>query len=364
MIKLTSFPFVVPPGETLSETLEGLGMSQVECAKRTGLSKKTINLIIAGKEPITQETALAFEKVFKVPARFWLNLETTYRENLARLEEEKGLEEHAEWAREFPYPAMVKRELVPKTIKASEKVRFLQEYFAVRNPDQWEKVYRAEGLALSYRKCPKASEKRAALSAWLREGEVQADAAEVAPFNKALFVENLKKARELTGLTPDEFLPMLKELCAEAGVIYLLVPEYPGLGVSGVMRWYRGRPVIQQTLRFKTNDSFWFTFFHEGRHVLQVKKTTVFLEGVSAEHGDQRRENDADKFARDLLIPPAMWERFRAACPKPTTAHIEKLAEEAKVHPAMVVGRVFREKLLPYGHPVQRLQVKFTWSEN
>ena len=70
--------YATPPGETLLETINALGMSQVELESRTGITKKTINRIIKGKEPITQNTALALEKVLKVPAHFWLNMDDRY----------------------------------------------------------------------------------------------------------------------------------------------------------------------------------------------------------------------------------------------------------------------------------------------
>ena len=82
--------FATAPGETLLDSIEALGMSQVELVERIGLDKKTINLIIKGKEPITHKTALALEKV-RVPAHFWLNMEADYREYLARVEEAKRL---------------------------------------------------------------------------------------------------------------------------------------------------------------------------------------------------------------------------------------------------------------------------------
>lgn len=37
--------YAIPPGETLRETLETSGMTQVELADRTGRPKKTINEI-------------------------------------------------------------------------------------------------------------------------------------------------------------------------------------------------------------------------------------------------------------------------------------------------------------------------------
>lgn len=75
--------YAVPPGETLLETIEALGMSRAELAKRTGLTPDTIDEIIQGRAPMTPEIALRFELVLGVPARFWMNLERRYRAALA-----------------------------------------------------------------------------------------------------------------------------------------------------------------------------------------------------------------------------------------------------------------------------------------
>ncbi len=77
--------YVVCPGKTLAETLEKAAISQSHLAERTGLSRKTINGIITGREPITPDTAIQLEKVFRVPAWFWLNLQKNYDEHSARL---------------------------------------------------------------------------------------------------------------------------------------------------------------------------------------------------------------------------------------------------------------------------------------
>jgi len=76
--------FVPPPGETLEETLEAIGMSQAQLAERTGRPKKTINEIVQGKAAIMPETALQLERVLDVPASFWNEMERQYREFLAQ----------------------------------------------------------------------------------------------------------------------------------------------------------------------------------------------------------------------------------------------------------------------------------------
>ena len=74
--------YAVPPGDTLLEVLESLGITQAELAERTGRPTKTINEIGKGKAAITPETALQLERVLGVPARFWNNRERQYREHL------------------------------------------------------------------------------------------------------------------------------------------------------------------------------------------------------------------------------------------------------------------------------------------
>lgn len=354
--------FATAPGETLLETIDALGMNQVELALRTGLSKKTINLIIKGNEPITQETALALEKVLRVPAHFWLNLDSRYREHLAREQESRKMEGFADWAKSFPYAEMVKREFVLPTKDAVSKAGHLLAFFGVSHPKRWESLYGEMDLELSYRKTPKASEKLPALSAWLRKGELLADTVETQVFNEDLLRANLAEIREMTQLDPKDFAPRIQTLCARAGVIYVLVPELAGLGISGVMRWYHGRPLIQQSLLFKSNDHFWFTFFHEAKHVLQKKKKEIFLEGQNASHEDQKREEDANRFSGDLLIPPSEWARFVNETLVINSASIRTFAKRINIHPGIVVGRLMRDGVLDYSHPAQHLRAKFVWA--
>ena len=79
--------YAIPPGETLRETLQTIGMTEAQLAERTGRPQETIREIIAGKVPITAETALQLEGGLGIPASFWNNLETNYRATKARLKE-------------------------------------------------------------------------------------------------------------------------------------------------------------------------------------------------------------------------------------------------------------------------------------
>jgi hypothetical protein len=160
---------------------------------------------------------------------------------------------------------------------------------------------------------------------------------------------------------PNEFVPRMQQLCADAGVLYLLVPELPSMGVSGVTRWLGERPLIQQCLRFKTNDHFWFTFFHEARHVLQNRRRHVFIEAPGLLEEDVAHEDDANRFAAETLIPAKEYADNMGK--GPGTTEIRAFARRIGVHPGIVVGRLQRDKVLAYGHPAGNLKVKFEWAQ-
>lgn len=65
-----------PPGEMLlEEFLKPLGMTQVELARRIGVSYPRVNEIIKGKRGITPDTALRLARLFNMTAEFWLGLQ-------------------------------------------------------------------------------------------------------------------------------------------------------------------------------------------------------------------------------------------------------------------------------------------------
>lgn len=84
---------LVPPGEIILEDMENLGLSQKDLASRTEYSTKHIYKLLKGEAPINANTALRLEKVLGVSASFWMNLENTYREALAKEEEKISLAE-------------------------------------------------------------------------------------------------------------------------------------------------------------------------------------------------------------------------------------------------------------------------------
>ncbi len=340
----------IPPGETLLETIEVKGMSQRELALRTGITPKTINGIVKGKAPISMETAMALEKVLGVPARFWMNLEQQYRALAAELEEKKQLFEWGAWTKRFPIRELVKRGFMPEAPDSPSEVRYLLEFFSVVSPEAWSNVY-AKPQQAAFRAPGRARRAPEIVSSWLRMGAILASKASCPPYDEKAFRTALKSIRGLTRETPDVFQGRMIELCAGAGVALVLVPEMPGLGISGATYWLsEGTPVIQLSLRYKKNDQLWFTFFHEAGHIILHGKKDIFIEENNGLDVDPK-ELQADEFAADLLIPK---KDYRTLCDRlgirPSKAEVESFAQSIGIAPGIVVGRLQRDKVIPFSH--------------
>src|SRR5439155_2930214 len=97
------------------------------------------------------------------------------------------------------------------------------------------------------------------------------------------------------------------------------IPELAHTGISGCARWLTERKaLIGMTLRYKTDDEIWFTFFHEVAHILLHRKAHGFVvDNADEDLTDnvidpqmQRSEEEASRFAADTLIPPERLYSF------------------------------------------------------
>ena len=79
--------WVSPPGETILDLMNEIAWTQVELAQKLGYTLKQLKLLIEGKVPLTEDTALRLEQVLGSTVKFWLNREVKYREHLGDIEQ-------------------------------------------------------------------------------------------------------------------------------------------------------------------------------------------------------------------------------------------------------------------------------------
>jgi HTH-type transcriptional regulator/antitoxin HigA len=121
----------IAPGETIRENMEFLGMNQKELSARLDISQKHLSNIINGYAPITYDTALKLESVIGPSAGFWMNLESNYQLNKARLEKKGKLDDDLEVLKGIPYRDMSQLGWVEETNDRKMRVLNCRSFFGV-----------------------------------------------------------------------------------------------------------------------------------------------------------------------------------------------------------------------------------------
>ncbi len=338
---------LIKPGDTILETIEHYKMNQAELAERMGKTSSKINDIISGKEPITVATALQLEKVLNINANFWLNSEASYREKRSRLEQQEALEEYTEWLKQQPVKELKACGYIKAEKLGTQMVEETLKFYGVATPAQWNSFYVQAYTTARYRKSEAHQLTLGGMAAWLRIGELEMRKLELTKFNKHKFKRVLEKIKALIVKHPIDFTEQLQNDCAGAGVAVVYTPCLPKAPVSGATRWIGGNPLVQLTDRYKTNDHFWFTFYHEAAHVLLHGKKEVFIEEFNGFKIDKQKEDEANSFAAKSLLP----ERATSDLVKSiniTDQVIRAIATKYKTHPGVVIGRLQHQKKLLY----------------
>lgn len=293
---------VCHPGEILEEKLQELGMSVKEFSIRVSKPEKTIIAVIKGKSSITPDMAVAFEMVTKIPAHMWLKHQRSFDEYISRKKREERVDDGMKWARKFPYEEIKGLgwfdNLCTTSCAPMNKVDLLCAFFAVSSPKGWEDFYLNKKLRIAFRITLSESCDPYALSAWLRQGEIQAQHIKIdQKYSSKLLrhcLEELANLRQSKVFLDDE---VLMGLLCRAGVILIRTTTLTSAPVKGCTRYINGIPCIQLAMLFNSEQDFWSTLYHEIAHILLHGKKDIFMENVNYGSKDPLKESEADKFA-------------------------------------------------------------------
>ncbi len=146
--------------------------------------------------------------------------------------------------------------------------------------------------------------------------------------------------------------PLLaREYLEKNGVRLFIVPHLNKTYLDGAAMVLDDRsPVIALTLRYDRLDNFWFCLLHELAHLhkhLAFDETNIIIDEIeprkSTDAHKEDWEREADKLAKEALIPSKRWEKVNLAS-KDLAKEVVKFADQQKIHPAIVSGRIRFEK--------------------
>ncbi len=327
----THHPIDLPdPIEAIKFRMEQQDLIQKDLAPYLG-SQSRVSEVLNGKRPLSLSMIRALHKGLGIPAEVLLQ------------EPGKEIPEERYDRREYPFTAMFKRGYFTSfsgTLREA-KLRaeiLLVEFFSVFEGAMPQPVY-----------CKRTDREPDvnALIAWQAQAlhlakEEQEDLPPYDPavLNEAALRDLVQQSYFSTG--PQNAREMLNRWGIHLIILRHLDKTYLD-GASFIAP--SGRPVVGMTLRYDRLDNFWFTLLHELAHIrlhLTHPGEAFFddTQHVQADP-DDKREQEAHTFAQRMLIPPKVWKRERdTLLHRPSKRVIRSIAEELRISPAIVAGRI------------------------
>ncbi len=339
-----------PPGATIKEQLVDRGMSQKEFAARMDMSEKHISKLINGEVILTPDVAMRLEMVLGLPAHFWNNLESIYREKLTKVQAENAMDEDVEIAKKFPYKEMQKNGWVAEISNASDKVIELRKYFEVVRLDKLKEPL-IPGIACRRQTVTEKADY--ALLAWAQKAKLEARSIITKTIDLQKLENNLPNIRKMTTKSPEEFCPQLCEMLADCGIALVFLPHIGGSFLHGATFYDKDKIVVGLTVRDKDADKFWFSLFHELAHIIYGHINNP--EGTTDED-----ESAADTFARDTLISKVGFDAFTKSGAFDQIS-MQEFAQQIGIDVGIVVGRLQKEGYIKYNR-FNNLKTKYALS--
>jgi Zn-dependent peptidase ImmA (M78 family) len=112
------------------------------------------------------------------------------------------------------------------------------------------------------------------------------------------------------------------------------------------------------SFRYRTDDQFWFTFFHEAAHLILHGLDAMFLEDESDVTSDEERE--ANQFAEAMIIPPEYSAELRSIpADKGSILHF---ARRIGLAPGLIVGQLQHQGRVAPAH-MNWLKRRYHWDQ-
>lgn len=335
------------PGYYIADIIEDMGMSQVEFATRMGTTTKTLSYLLNGQANISNDLAKKLSVMLGTGVDVWLNLQSTYDQKLIEIQQMKDFDAQETIARLIDYKYFIDVAGLPPVRDIRDKVANLCKYLKVADLQ----IMLEPDFLVNYRSgISEFSEKNLINSkAWIQTAINYSHHIKTAPYNAEKLKSYLPELRSMTVQNPEVFLPRMEEIFSQCGVAFVLLPHLKNSGVNGAVKWLsEDRVVLAMNNRGLVADKFWFSLFHEIKHVLQRKIKTVFISYTEKEmiEANNQLEEEANNFATEFLIPAKEMRRF-APTKYTSDDEIVAFAERIGIHPGIVAGRLQHDDILP-----------------
>lgn len=356
--------WISPPGETITSILAHRRITEEQFADSMGHRVQEIHALLQGETEINTHVAQLLVNTLGSTKEFWLNREAIYRRSLERLHQASLQPSSLEWIEQIPTNDMVELGwLMPGKDKQTLVAACLR-FFGVSDVASWRNTYQKPLELGVFRTSKTFASNPNAVAAWFRQGELLASDIPLKKWNPERFREHIPELRRLTRVNdPRDFIPQLKNISADCGLAVVILRSPTECKASGSCRFLApGRPLIQLSARYLSDDHFWFTFFHETGHLLLHGEKYISVdEMTNLEDQKIKEESEANEFAQNALIP----KEFQAEMRNLPRQKIEviRFARKVGVSRGIVVGQLQHLGIIGRNQ-LNMLKHGYSWNED
>ena len=348
-----------PPSESIRYLLRQKAVPAHYLASQLHGGTDTLRGLFDGTVTIDRTIAKSLTNILGGTERFWLSRQDIYDKALERATHLTSDEDINGWLSQIPTPDPKPRGRMTATGRLTELRRRLV-FYNVSNLRSWTKRYGTFGSSTLFRKSDAYRADTGSVSMWLRLGELESDMITTRPWNAENLRDRLPSIRKLCRVSqPTRFIPRLRALFAESGVAMAVVPSPQGCPASGATKWLSSdKAMILVSFRYRTDDQFWFTLFHEIGHLL-LHQADTFVDGDVTLPEDQF-ETEANDFARDCIIPAEKRSEFEDL--PHDYRSVVRFSVSVHISPGLTVGQLQHEGQIEYNR-LNFLKRRWNWHD-
>lgn len=339
------------PGIELSKLLLDKGISQREFASTINVAHPLLNNILNGSRNINVNFALSLEAANLKTASYWLKKQVEFSLELAKndkevIEKKEAIQTWDNLNNIVPLNFFKRQNDLQ--INSSEDIDKIFDIYQVTSLSKLEDKINQYSPAF-FRRSSKFNENKNNVLAWSVLAEHKARHREVSKFsrvNEIKIIEELKKCF----YKKDNVLAKSESILNKYGIKFFTLTDRPAkTPVEGKSFISGTNPAIVLSLKYKRLDNFAFTLFHELGHVFlhltnPKRKSQYKNQGFYVNSSNNAIEEfEADNYAQNNLIPQDLWNDFILLNNEFSDEIIIDFANENKIHPGIVRGRLCHE---------------------
>lgn len=346
-----------PPGETVRQILSARQIAFGDLSAQVDLSIDEIDELIEGHRPIDAILAEQLAVALGPSKSFWLKREKAYRDAF-----DTGLEIIGDQRKNFiqSLPLRDMKAFGWLSDLGDVSPREAAERFFDDDWGDWRRNGRDLTAAVAFRTSNAHASSAASVAAWLRQGVRQAAFIDCGPWQPELLEEAVARLRPLSRLkNPAKFFPELVEICRLAGVAVVFVRTPAGCRASGATHFApNGKPIIQLSFRYRSDDHLWFTIFHEIAHLVLHRDSPIFVEGEDYVSTDE--EDEANSYSAGVLVPETYRDELQTL--GYDFKKVMRFAKRIGISSGIVVGQMQKAGLIRHNQ-LNFLKTRYDWSQ-